>query len=111
MHDEMAKNASDLQPARLMIDAQLAATGILSRFELSTEFTRWKQRLDPRNAASTGMKPMESLALHGRLVAANYRPTGIKPVVAKRRKKCFTALPPRGAGILPLFALDSKSAI
>ncbi len=41
------------------------------------------------------MKPEESLAHHGSLVAANYRPTGMKPVVAKHRKKCFTAFPPR----------------
>ncbi len=64
---------------------------MIVRFELSTEFTRWEQRLDARNAASTGMKPEESLATHGLLVAANYRPTGMKPVVAKHRKKCFTA--------------------
>ncbi len=69
---------------------------MIIRFELSTEFTRWKQRLDPRNAASTGMKPEESLAPHGILVAANYRPTGMKPVVAKHREKCFTALPREG---------------
>ena len=48
--------------------------------------------MDARNAASTGMKPEECLATHGLLVAANYRPTGIKPVVAKNRGKCFTAL-------------------
>ena len=35
-----------------------------------------------------------------RLVATNYRPTGIKPVEAKRRKKCFTALRRRGEGLL-----------
>ena len=64
---------------------QLAATGMIIRFELSTEFTRWKQRLDARNAVSTGMKPEERLAPHGFLVAANYRPTGMKPVVAKHR--------------------------
>ena len=29
MHDEMAKKASDLQPARLMIDAGNAAYGLL----------------------------------------------------------------------------------
>jgi hypothetical protein len=75
----------------------LAATGMIVRFELSTEFTRWEQRLDARNAASTGMKPVESLATHGLLVAANYRPTGMKPVVAKNWKKCFTALLPEGA--------------
>ena len=65
---------------------------MIIRLELSTEFTRWEQRLDARNAASTGMKPVESLAPHGLQVAANYRPTGMKPVVAKHRKKCFTAL-------------------
>ncbi len=31
----------------------------------------------------TGMKPEESLAPQGLQVAANYRPTGMKPVVAK----------------------------
>jgi hypothetical protein len=40
---------------------QLAATGKSIWFELSSEFTRWKQRLDAKNAASTGMKPVESL--------------------------------------------------
>ncbi len=69
---------------------------MIIRFELSTEFTLWKQRLDARNAASTGMKPAESLAPHGLPVAANYRPTGMKPVVAKHRKEFFTALLPRG---------------
>ena len=39
--------------------------------------------MEERNAASTGMKPEESVAPHGSLVAANYRPTGMKPVVAK----------------------------
>jgi hypothetical protein len=39
----------------------LAATGKSIWFELSSEFTRWKQRLDAKNAASTGMKPVESL--------------------------------------------------
>jgi hypothetical protein len=71
---------------------------MIIRFELSTEFTRWKQRLDARNAASTGMKPVESLAHHGMLVAANYRPTGIKPVVAKKHGKFFTALLPEREG-------------
>lgn len=37
-----------------------------------------------------GIKPMEILAIHERFVAANDRPTGIEPVVAKRRKKHFT---------------------
>lgn len=60
---------------------------MIIRFELSTEFTRWEQRLDERNAASTGLKPEESVAPHGLQVAANYRPTGMKPVVAKHRKK------------------------
>ncbi len=96
---------------------------MIIRFELSTEFTQWEQRLDARNAASTGMKPVESLAPHGLQVAANYRPTGMKPVVAKpvqslaphglqvaanyrptgmkpvvakHRKKCFTAFPREG---------------
>ncbi len=64
---------------------------MITRFELSTEFTRWEQRLDARNAASTGMKPEESLAPHGLQVAANYRPTGMKPVVAKHKKECFRA--------------------
>ena len=73
---------------------QLAATVKSTRLGLSTEFTRWKQRLDPKNAASTGMKPVESHGPYLRLVATNYRPTGIKPVVANRRKKCFTASPP-----------------
>jgi len=54
--------------------------------------------LDPKNAASTGMKPVESHGPSLRLVATDYRPTGIKPVVANRRKKCFTALPKRGEG-------------
>ena len=76
----------------------MAATVTIHMFELSTEFTRWKQRLDTRNAASIGIKPMESLAFHKRFVAANYRPTGIEPVVAKRRKKCFAALPKKGRG-------------
>jgi hypothetical protein len=40
---------------------QLAATGKSIWFELSTEFTRWKQRLDAKNAAFTSMKPVESL--------------------------------------------------
>ena len=53
------------------------------RFELSGEFTRWKQRLGARNATSTGMKPEESQAHPRLLVAANYRPTGMKPVEAK----------------------------
>ncbi len=61
---------------------KLKGEGIGIRFELSTEFTRWEQRLDARNAAFTGMKPEESHATHGLLVAANYRPTGMKPVVA-----------------------------
>ncbi len=39
----------------------------------------------------TGMKPEESLAPHGLQVAANYRPTGMKPVVAKHKKECFRA--------------------
>ena len=64
----------------------MVATGKSPRLGLSTEFTRWKQRLDPKNAASTGMKPVESHGPSLRLVATNYRPTGIKPVVAKRRK-------------------------
>jgi hypothetical protein len=76
----------------------LVATGKSPRLGLSTEFTRWKQRLDPKNAASTGMKPVESHGPSLRLVATNYRPTGIKPVVANRRKKCLTALPKRGEG-------------
>ncbi len=33
---------------------------MIIRFELSTEFTRWEQRLDERNAASTGMKRYET---------------------------------------------------
>ena len=76
----------------------MVATGKSTRLGLSTEFTRWKQRLDPKNAASTGMKPVESHGPYLRLVATNYRPTGIKPVVANRGKKCFTALPKRGEG-------------
>ena len=36
------------------------------------------------------------MAATGILVAANYRPTGMKPVVAKHRKKGFTALPREG---------------
>ena len=76
----------------------MVATGKSPRLGLSTEFTRWKQRLDPKNAASTGMKPVESNGPSLRLVATNYRPTGIKPVVANRRKKCFTALPSTGRG-------------
>ncbi len=63
--------------------------------------------LDARNAASTGMKPEEGLASHGILVAANYRPNAMKPVVAKHRGKCFTALPREG--YLTLVA-DLKSA-
>ena len=47
--------------------------------------------MDARNAASTVMKPEESLAPHGLQVAANCRPTGMKPVEAKHRKKCLTA--------------------
>ena len=74
----------------------MVATGKSNRLGFSTEFTRWKQRLDPKNAASTGMKPVESHGPYLRLVATNYRPTGIKPVVAKRRKKFFTALSKRG---------------
>ena len=77
----------------------MVATGKSPRLGLSTEFTRWKQRLDPKNAASTGMKPVESNGPSLRLVATNYRPTGIKPVVANRRKKCFTASPLRGRGV------------
>ena len=40
----------------------------------------------------------ERWPVSARLVATNYRPTGIKPVVANRRKKCFTASPTRGEG-------------
>ena len=91
----------------------MVATGKSPRLGLSTEFTRWKQRLDPKNAASTGMKPVESHGLSLRLVATNYRPTGIKPVVAKRRKKCFTALAHRGAGQkglgVPLHVIKTSS--
>ena len=50
---------------------QLTATDVIIRFELSAEFTRWKQRLVGQNVASTGMKPEESLASHGLSVAAN----------------------------------------
>ena len=69
---------------------------MIIRFELSTEFTRWKQRLDARNAASTGMKPVESLAPHGMIVAVNYRPTGIKPVVAKAQQKTLHSVAVEG---------------
>ena len=65
----------------------MAATVAVIRYELSTEFTQWMQRLARWDAASPGMKPGESLAPHGLLVAANYRPTGMKPVVAKTREK------------------------
>ncbi len=69
------------------------------------------------------MKPVESLVPHGLQVAANYRPTGMKPVVAKHRKKCFTALPygsykalkfQQGCsrcGRLPMIDLQAKLAI
>jgi hypothetical protein len=42
------------------------------------------------------MKPEESLAPHELQVAANCRPTGMKPLEAKHRKICFTAFPREG---------------
>ena len=52
-------------------EATIDGYDVIVRFELSAEFTRWKQRLVGRNVASTGMKPEESLASHGLSVAAN----------------------------------------
>ena len=39
------------------------------------------------NAASVGVKPTESQGLFGLFVAANYRPAGMNPAVAKTRSK------------------------
>ena len=48
--------------------------------------------MDARHAASTGVKPVESQAPLVLDVAANYRPTGIEPVVAKHRKDASKAM-------------------
>ncbi len=47
-----------------------------------------------------------SLAHHVMLVAANYRPTGMKPVVAKHMKKCFSVSPMEGDLLDGLFEVS-----
>ena len=76
----------------------MVATGKSPRLGLSTEFTRWKQRLDPKNAASTGMKPVESHGPSLRLVATNYRPTGIKPTIKRGRLSTAASVQRRNHG-------------